>query len=168
MAGREAQGRGSIYLSDVWAWPDPALTHEFRDAALRGFCEELAEGLDAHCGGEPAHPLALGVRLHESATRETSPPILARAMCASPFDAAIHDAVGIAIGRSAFGFYAAATPLPDVDGLFAGGSACAAIQRLFRSPRSRLPAWWVVGSSDNLETDLARGHKRNAGTAVSS
>ncbi len=156
VAGRDGKGRGASYLSDVWAGPDVALTDEYRDAALRGFCEELAEGLYAHCGGEPAHPLTLGMRLHESVPRETSSPILARAMCVSPFDAAIHDAVGIATGRSAFHFYSGSTPLPDVDGLFSGGSACAAIQRLFRSPRTRLPAWWVVGSSDDLETDLAR------------
>ncbi len=156
VAGREAKGRGSIYLSDVWAWPDPALTHDFRDATLRGFCEDLAEELYVHCGGEPAHPLLLGMRLHESACRETTPPILARAMCASPFDAAIHDGVGIALRRSAFGLYSVPTPLPDVDGLFSGGSACTAIQRLLQTPRSGLAAWWVVGSTDDLEANLAR------------
>src|SRR4051812_33064821 len=31
--GREAAGRGSIYLSDLWAWPDPGLPHARRDAA---------------------------------------------------------------------------------------------------------------------------------------
>ena len=30
VAGREATGRGSIYLSDLWAWPDPAIAHERR------------------------------------------------------------------------------------------------------------------------------------------
>lgn len=156
VAGREGRGRGSIYLSDVWAWPDASLTHESRDAALRGFCEDVARGLYAHCGGEPAHPLALGLRLHESVAGESSPPALARAMCASPFDAAIHDAVGIATGRSAFRFYAGAAQFPDVDGLFSGGGACAAIQRLFHSPNPSLRAWWVVGSADDLGTDLAQ------------
>ncbi len=156
VAGRDARGRGSIYLSDVWAWPDPELTHEFRDEALRGFCKRIAGELYARCGGVPAHPLALGMRLHEAVASEPSPPILARAMCASPFDAAIHDAVGIAAGVSAFGFYAGDTSFPDVDGFFSGGGGCAAIQRLFQPPRSRLPAWWVVGSSDELETELKR------------
>ena len=32
--GREAVGSGSIYLSDVWAWPDPSLSHGLRDAAM--------------------------------------------------------------------------------------------------------------------------------------
>ncbi|MDE3000150.1 MAG: hypothetical protein OXU79_13825 [Gemmatimonadota bacterium] len=156
VAGREAQGRGSIYLSDVWAWPDPTLTHAFRDAALRGFCEDVARGLYAYCGGEKAHPLALGMRLHESVDGETSPPVLARAMCASPFDAAIHDAVGLATGRSAFRFFAETATFPDVDGLFPNGGACAAIQRLIHAPQSRLRAWWVVGNDDGLGTDLAQ------------
>ncbi|MDE2890541.1 MAG: hypothetical protein OXR72_20265 [Gemmatimonadota bacterium] len=156
VAGREAQGRGSIYLSDVWAWPDASLTHEFRDNALRGFCEDIARELYAHCGGAPAHPLALGLRLHESVAGGTSPPVLARAMCGSPFDAAIHDAVGIATGRSAFRFYAWTAPFPDADVLFPGGGASAAIQRLFHAPRTRLRAWWVVGSADDLGADLAR------------
>lgn len=156
VAGHEATGRSSIYLSDVWAWPDASLTHEFRDTALRGYCEDIARGLYAHGGGERAHPLVLGMRLHESVAGETTPPILARAMCASPFDAAIHDAVGIATGRSAFRFYAGTTPFPGADGLFPGGGACAAIQRLFHAPRTRLRAWWVVGSADGLGADLAR------------
>ena len=34
--GRTATGSGTIYLSDLWAWPDASLTHEARDVALRG------------------------------------------------------------------------------------------------------------------------------------
>ena len=43
--GRRASGRGSIYLSDLWAWPDPSLPHEQRDAQLRKLCEEIANDL---------------------------------------------------------------------------------------------------------------------------
>ena len=85
--------------------------------------------LAAMCGGEAAHPLELGLRLHESVCREKTPPVLARAVCLSPFDAAIHDAVGIALGRSAFDFYREPVPLPTADPHFAGRNACAAIAR---------------------------------------
>ena len=78
VAGREALGRGSIYLSDLWAWPDPAFTHNQRDAAPRKLCLEIAQKLAAMCGGEAAHPLELGLRLHESVCREKTPPVLAR------------------------------------------------------------------------------------------
>src|SRR4051794_37748087 len=96
VGGREATGRGAIYLSDLRAWPDPALSHNQRDAVLRGFCEALAERLPALCG-ESAHPLELGLRLHHAAELlpvTENPTSLARAMAASPFDAAIHDAAG--------------------------------------------------------------------------
>ena len=91
IAGREAAGQGSIYLSDLWAWPDPQLDHTERDRVLRGFCEQLAADLPRHTG-EPAHPLELGLRLHHAALHRAcipNPTALARSMCASPFDAAL-------------------------------------------------------------------------------
>src|SRR4051794_13964008 len=58
--GREGVGRGAIYLSDVWAWPDAAISHDAKDGVLRDFCCEIAKRLAAWCG-EPAHPLELGL-----------------------------------------------------------------------------------------------------------
>ena len=222
--GREAAGRGSIYLSDLWSWPDPALTHEERDAALRRLTESIAANLAGLCGGEAAHPLELGLRLHEGVCGETTPPgapevsgvlplsvtlsrpegpcegsrcgccfsagqrqqpqrdssaslregrndnvggvpenpgtptppVLARAMCASPFDAAIHDAAGRALGRSAFDFYREPMPLPSADGYFGGGdgAACRAIARVIQPPKRGLRAWYLVGKNDDMDTDV--------------
>jgi hypothetical protein len=149
--GIEATGRGSMYLSDLWAWPDPALTHADRDSRLRELVEEFARRLDSLCGGEAAHPLELGLRLHESVCREKSPPVLARAMCASPFDAAIHDAAGIGLGMSAFDFCREPTPIPTADRHFRGGSAVAAIAKILRTPKRELRAWYVVGKNDSME-----------------
>lgn len=167
VSGREAVGRGAVYLSDLWAWPDPARSHAERDAALRRTCEEIARRLPALCGSEPAHPLELGLRLHESVChREDDPalPVLARAVCASPFDAAIHDAVGQALERSAFALYEEPTPLPSADPLFADGNACAAIRRTLRPPCRLFDAWLVVGPSASLDEEVrpwvqARGYR---------
>lgn len=129
---REAVGRGSVYLSDLWAWPDPNLSHDRRDSILRDVCERIAFDLDDLCGAEDAHPLELGMRLHDSVCNEPPAPgvpCLALAMCASPFDAATHDGVGVAIGLSAFDFYGKDWPVPHADGLFETGSACAAVRR---------------------------------------
>jgi L-alanine-DL-glutamate epimerase-like enolase superfamily enzyme len=151
---KEATGRGSIYLSDIWSWPDPALTHEFRDTALRVLCQEICDGLEDLCGSEPAHPAELGLRLHHSVCDESDPPILARAMCASPFDAAIHDASGIALQCSAFDLYGETTSLPSADRYFKGG-AVDAIRRSIQEPRARLDAWWIVGNSGSLDEAVA-------------
>ena len=160
--GREAIGRGTMYLSDLWAWPDPSLTHAQKDAILRKFCEDMAGNLASWCGGEAAHPLELGLRLHHSVCRQANPPLLARAMCASPFDAAIHDATGIALGKSAFDLYSERQPIPGADSFFESHNTCDAIQRILREPVSRLDAWWIIGASDALEQDVAP-HVRERG-----
>ncbi len=159
VGGREATGKGSIYLSDLWAWPEPAIPHEQRDAALRELCVQIARGLHGLCGGEPAHPTELSLRLHESVCREENPPALARAMCASPFDAAIHDAAGTALGRSAFRFYDAPWPLPTAERFF-GGGASAAIAKTLHAPRRQLRAWYLVGGGDSMEQDLGPAVRR--------
>src|ERR1019366_10724536 len=94
--GRETEGRGCIYLSDLWAWPDLRLSHENRDVAMRGYCERLAHRLPQLLA-EASHPLSLGLRLPEQAVADEEnkfdphPPLLARAISASIFAAAIHD-----------------------------------------------------------------------------
>ena len=153
--GKEATGHGSVYLSDLWSWPDPAYTHAQRDAALRNLCRQFASNLDSLCGGEDQHPLELGLRLHHSVTLENHPPFLARIMCASPFDAAIHDAVGIALQRSAFDFYEEQQPIPSADEYFPDEGTCRAISSLMRSkPLQEFQAWWIVGARDSLGSDI--------------
>lgn len=152
--GREAAGRGSIYLSDFWAWPDPCLTHDQRDFELRKFCRRIESNLWALCGNEAAHPLELGLLLHENVCREGTATVLARAMCASPFDAAIHDAVGIALGCSAFDLYNELPSLPSADPHFVQHKAAAAIAGMLRQPKRSLRAWHVVGKEDDLDKDV--------------
>lgn len=157
--GRVETGCGSIYLSDLWAWPDPTRSHEERDAILREMCRRMAEDLPGLCGGEPEHPLELGMRLHHSVSHWeefSTAPILARAMCASPFDAAIHDAVGLALRRPSMEIYDEPAPIPSADPYFPGSSAVEAISRmLLRPPRREFDAWLVVGKADSLEEEVA-------------
>ncbi len=154
---REAMGVGSIYLSDLWAWPDPTLSHAFRDEQMRALCRNIAENLPQWC--QPAaHPLELGLRLHDRVCHGNEAlPVLARALCMSPFDAAIHDATGHALHRSAFSFYNGDLALPAVDGYFKGGSACHAIRQCL-NPQNELKvsldAWWIVGAKDALPSAL--------------
>ncbi|AHF92930.1 hypothetical protein OPIT5_24775 [Opitutaceae bacterium TAV5] len=155
VGSREATGRGSIYLSDLWAWPGVSPDRAAKDAAMRRLCERLVASLGDACGGEAEHPLELGLRLHHTISApDLCPemPLLARAVCASPFDAAIHDAAGQALGVSAFRFYDEPAAIPSADAWFPGESACGAIRRALRPPVSSLDAWWVVSARDDLET----------------
>lgn len=154
--GATATGHGSIYLSDLWAWPDPELSHDTKDSALRALCDQIAAGLPEWCGASE-HPLEHGLELHDRVCDVEDfgvPSLLARAMCLSPFDAAIHDGAGHALGRSAFSFYDLDAP-SRADGLFDGRSAVAAIRGVLQEPETQLPAWVIVGKNDDLEQDIA-------------
>ncbi|MCC6423097.1 MAG: hypothetical protein IT447_06415 [Phycisphaerales bacterium] len=156
VGANEAVGHGSIYLSDLWAWPDPKLNHDQRDAELRNLCRQIAADLNELCGNRADHPLELGLRLHDNLCHHgdcTHPPVLARAMCASPFDAAIHDATGRALGRSAFDLYGAGQRLPLADAIL-NGRAGEMIQRTLRPPVREFPAWLIVGKDDSIEKDV--------------
>lgn len=158
VAGRRTIGRGSIYLSDLWAWPSQILSHAQRDAALRQLCLSIAEELPTLTRQRGWHPLELGLRIHELACgmpASLDPPALARSLCGSPFDAAIHDAAGLALGRSAFALYDDSVAIPRADNYFPGIGASRAVAEAIQKPRTELPAWFVVSMSDALEATLA-------------
>jgi L-alanine-DL-glutamate epimerase-like enolase superfamily enzyme len=155
--GKQATGRGAIYLSDLWAWPDAKLDHAFKDEELRKLCTRIATDLRGFCGGESHHRLELGLRLHENVCAADTPvaTLLARAICASPFDAAIHDAAGIALNRPAMSFCDQDALIPSADKYFAGG-AIASIRRLLQPAKKTFDAWWIVGGSDAFDEKFAR------------
>jgi len=159
--GQEVEGLGSILLSDLWAWRDDRFSHEQKDVALRQYTDGIASNLAGICG-EAGHPLQMGLRLHEALEKDgADPPLLARAMCASPFDAAIHDGVGQALQKSAFDLYEDDVPVPETDGLFRDGSTMAGIRSMLRLPVSELAAWWMVGMGDDLEDSLRPAVERS-------
>ena len=89
-------------------------------------------------------------------------PALARAMCASPFDAAIHDATGIALGRSAFRLFDEDVPIPSADTHFPhGGVLIEAIRRVIRPMRRTLQAWLVVSKTDSLPELIANAYAKS-------
>lgn len=159
--GQEVEGRGSILLSDLWAWRDNHLSHEQKDATLRGYVEGIGLNLPSICG-ESEHPLQAGLRLHEAVEKDDdAPPLLARAMCASPFDAAIHDGVGRALRKNAFDLYDEAVSVPETDSLFREGNTIGAIRSMLRDPAPELAAWCMVGMGDVLEDSLRPAVERD-------
>ena len=152
--GKTATGHGAIYLSDLWAWPDPARTPAGRDAAMRTFAGQRAAALPSIVGGDAGHPLEAGLRLHRAALDTDSElPPLARLVSVSPLDAALHDAAGQALNRSAFALYDRDYPVPAADRYFPGSGACAAIRALLQQPSAReIAATLVVGKGDDLST----------------
>jgi L-alanine-DL-glutamate epimerase-like enolase superfamily enzyme len=150
--GKTATGHGAIYLSDLWAWPDPSKTPAERDTAMRTFAEQMASGLPSIVGGDSTHPLEAGLRLHRAAlTTDSELPPLARLVSSSPLDAALHDAAGQALGVSAFALYEGKHPIPAADAYFPNGGTCAAVHDLLkRPPATEVAATLVVGKGEDL------------------
>ncbi len=132
---------------------------------LRRLCEQLAKELPTHYRDVAVHPLEAGLQLHEiahnMAVSPRSPPELARAMCASPFDAALHDALGRALDRSAFDIYENSSAIPSADEFFPDGGICRAIHAMLQPPRRTLPAWYIVSGTDQLGGELQSAIRRN-------
>lgn len=112
-SGQVADGYGHILLSDLWAYPG-SVPHERRDAAMRDFAQRFCDRLMSH--GEFAHPIALYLHykpeipvlaqeVTEAHALAEPFPLLAGLVCASPADAAVHDAFGRANGICSYAGY---------------------------------------------------------------
>lgn len=160
-AGHSHQGTGAIFLSDLWAFPDPAYDHDQKDQAMRTLCQVLAATLQS--GDDYSDPLEKGHHLEQllpaliAQVEAALPylavgaiPYLAALNCFSPFDAAIHDAWGRALGGSVYAFYGADWLNADL-GVYLGTTFDGIYPDHFLSrPRQRLPLQHVVGVSDAL------------------
>jgi L-alanine-DL-glutamate epimerase-like enolase superfamily enzyme len=160
--GRRGEGFGSILLSDLWAFPNPAYSHAQKDGALRDLCRAFAAALT---DDEYADPLEKGYTLEEkvlprlvcemeAASDFLAPgslPRLAALNCLAPFDAALHDAWGRALGGSTFRFYSADHLNADLAAYLGpdfGGRYPA--DYLLDPRRSRLGVQHVVGVNEPL------------------
>ncbi|MGA1369448.1 MAG: enolase C-terminal domain-like protein [Blastocatellia bacterium] len=106
--GRKATGMGSMPLGNVWAFPSQTLAPAATLQLMRRLADRLAELLRHF--QDFGHPIELYHRLLPSfldQARAVSPllPKLATLVCASPFDAALHDAYGHLHSRSCYQTY---------------------------------------------------------------
>lgn len=114
--GQVADGWGAIFLSHLWAFRDPEVEMGVKDAVMRRvtarFCRRAADYTAF------AHPLDLFTDLEGDLSalsadvcRETGLPVempyLGALVCASPIDAAIHDAFGNVNNVSSYDGYSA-------------------------------------------------------------
>jgi len=154
--GRSATGRGSMPLGNAWSWPSRKLAYADtlaamktlagRVAGLYGACKHVGHPVDITHELEPEFPRT-AARLE---TAEPMPP-LAAMVVASPFDAALHDAFGKALGQSCYHAYSAEFVSHDVGHYlgdeFEGIPLDAA---LTREPAATMPLYHLVGALDPL------------------
>jgi len=181
--GQIQRGTGAIFLSDLWAFPDPAYDHAQKDQALRTLCQVIGAALQA--GDVYGDPLEKGQQLEQilpglvAQVEDALPflqrgaiPYLAALNCLSPFDAAVHDGWGRALGGSAYAFYGADWLNADL-GAYLGPAFQGRYPDTFLAhPRSTLRMQHVVGvndaltstatpSADDLPTDLTKWIRRD-------
>lgn len=112
--GQVADGWGAIFLSDFWAFPTPRIAHETRDATMRRVTQSLCQRFADYKSF--AHPLDIFWTLEPELARVNATicaemqlpeemPFLGALVCASPIDAAIHDAFGNVNGISTYAGY---------------------------------------------------------------
>lgn len=112
--GQVAEGWGAIFLSDFWAFPTPRIAHEVRDQAMRRVTQILCQRFADYKSF--AHPLDIFWTLEPELAKINAQicaemklpeemPFLGALVCASPIDAAIHDAFGNVNGISSYAGY---------------------------------------------------------------
>lgn len=112
--GRTGEGWGAMFLADFWSWPTPSILHETKEQVMKRTVEAYARLVQDW--PEFAHPIDIFWELEgelrrasdkasaEAATAEPQP-FLGALVCASPVDAAIHDAFGVANGIDTYAGY---------------------------------------------------------------
>ncbi len=108
--GRVAQGFGSMPLGNVWSFPSARLSYDETLSAMKDLSVEICGILQE--SGVQGHPVEMNHALEPlyfraaNALECTEPvPPLCTLVVASPFDLAIHDAYGKALGLSCYSTY---------------------------------------------------------------
>lgn len=158
--GRNAVGRGSMPLGNVWAWPSDQLDYTTTLGTMLGLAVKVARLVVgyADCG----HPIDIGHALEPeyfraadvlAAERGLPEPIpkLATLVAASAFDAALHDGFGKLLGINTYRAYGRDELPHDLDRYlgddFRGRHLSGYVRR---EPVPSLPLYHLVGALDPL------------------
>jgi len=113
-AGQRAQGWGAIPLADNWSWPKCTAGHVAAEQAMKEYVFQWCRQVEGF--GEFAHPIDIFWQLEpqmmevakqvcREAKIDDEMPRMAALVSASPVDAALHDAFGIAAEIDAYRGY---------------------------------------------------------------
>jgi L-alanine-DL-glutamate epimerase-like enolase superfamily enzyme len=155
--GKTARGFGSMPLGNVWSFPSKRLGYDQTLAAMKALVERIA-AITRTCS-EIGHPIDLTWTLEPEYAKAADAvdagepvPMLCTLVCASPFDAALHDGFGKLHGLNCYHTYG-----PDFMSNHLGHYLGAEFrgesleQHVHRDPQPRMPLYHLIGALDPLE-----------------
>jgi L-alanine-DL-glutamate epimerase-like enolase superfamily enzyme len=158
--GKRGQGFGSMPMGNVWAWPTDAISTEQTQAAMLEFARRLEKDVAAYKG--IAHPLDITVdwgKKYQSIADEVVAamklpqpmPKLAQLVAASPFEAAVHDAQGKALGVNSYNLLGPEFVSQDIAAYLEPAFVGEYLDRYTsREPKAKMPLYHLVGALDPL------------------
>jgi L-alanine-DL-glutamate epimerase-like enolase superfamily enzyme len=161
--GKRARGFGSMPLGNIWSFPSKALGYDQTLAAMKALIERIA-GITRSCR-EFGHPIDLTWQLEPEYVKAAATvpcpepvPVLCTLVCASPFDAALHDAFGKAHGLNCYHTYGPDFMNHDLGHYLGDDFRGLSLDRfVHKDPQPRMPLYHLIGALDPLEDkDVAR------------
>jgi L-alanine-DL-glutamate epimerase-like enolase superfamily enzyme len=159
-SGKTASGFGSMPLGNVWSFPSRVLGYDETLAAMKDLVSRITT-LYSSCN-ELGHPIDLALVLEpecEKAAVEVTGqhhlkepiPRLCTLVCASAFDAALHDAFGKVHGVSSYETYGPDSLGHDLGHYLGSEFAGETLDRYVRrEPQPRMPVYHLIGALDPL------------------
>ena len=174
-AGKTGRGFGSMPLGNVWSFPSKILTYDQTLAAMKAIVERVAK-ITRGCT-DAGHPIDLTWGLEHEYIKAASEiilpsppaplpqrergeqiPVLCTLVCASPFDAALHDAFGKVHGLNCYHTYGSDFMTHDVGHYLGDAFKGERLDRyVSQAPKAKMPLYHLVGALDPLaEKDIAK------------
>jgi L-alanine-DL-glutamate epimerase-like enolase superfamily enzyme len=158
--GSIAHGFGSMPLGNVWAYPSKTMSYDQTLGAMREVVDQVAAVYRGYT--EFGHPIDITWAIEHVYVREAEDvgqrlkvadpiPVLATMVCASAFDAALHDAFGKAHGLNCFSTYGPEFLKHDL-GHYLGSEFDGRRLNEFvlTKAKPRMPLYHLVGALDPL------------------
>jgi L-alanine-DL-glutamate epimerase-like enolase superfamily enzyme len=169
--GKVADGWGAILLSDYWAFPTSRIDHATKDEAMRRVTDAICRRVVSQ--PQFGHPIdffwnleselaAINSSICQEIRLAEPMPLLGALVCASPLDAALHDAFGMVNAISSYASYGPDFVEHDL-GKYLGAEFRGRYLSEFVRPEfaPTVPIFHLVGGLDALcGSDVATGESK--------
>lgn len=164
--GREAEGSGSVPLGNIWSFPSQTVSADRTLEAMKTLQNRIVS-IVRDCGLE-GHPIEIATHLEsaflaaaDEVSREMNLaepiPKLCTLVTASPFDAALHDGYGKALGLNSYNTLSAEFMNRDLSHYLTEEFKGEFLDRYTsRQPKATMPLYHLVGALDPItDADIA-------------